>query len=259
VNRALCEILGYTEEELLATDFQSLTHPDDLEQDLAYVKQMLDMEIQTYQMEKRYIHRQGHTVWALLSASIVHDSAGRALYFLSQVQDITARKRAEQAQRLLVDAGTVLVSSIDYTQTLQNVARLVVRSLADYCIIYLLEEDGLIHRTAGAHAGPEQERLVEDVLRYSPSVGVNNVVRKVISTGEPVLMIEIPRAVMEETAYDEAQLHAMQALNIRSGIVVPLEVPDGVIGAMGLLLSGSPAGRHWPWTTPGSSGRREMR
>ena len=239
VNRALCEILGYTEEELLATDFQSLTHPDDLEQDLAYVRQMLDMEIQTYQMEKRYIHRQGHIVWALLSASIVHDSVGRALYFLSQVQDISARKRAEEAQRLLVDAGTVLVSSIDYTQTLQNVARLVVRSLADYCIIYLLEEDGLIHRTAGAHAGLEQARLVEEVLRYSPSAGVNNVVRKVISTGEPVLMVEIPQAVMEETAYDEAQLHAMQALNIRSGIVVPLEAPDRVIGAMGLLLSGS--------------------
>ncbi|HET9492863.1 MAG TPA: PAS domain S-box protein [Chloroflexia bacterium] len=238
VNRSLCEILGYSEVELLATDFQSLTHPDDLEADLDQVRAMVAGEIRTYQMEKRYFHRQGHVVWVLLSVSMVRDGAGRPMYFLSQVQDITGRKRAEDAQRLLVDAGTVLAPSIDYRTTLENVARLVVRSLADYCIMYLLEEDRQINRTAGAHSEPEKERLLADLLRYSPGQGVNDLVARVISTGEPLMMVEIPRGVLEAHAYDSTQLRTLLELDVRSGIIVPLEATGGVIGAMMLLLSG---------------------
>jgi PAS domain S-box-containing protein len=238
VNRALCELVGYTEQELLATDFQSLTHPDDLEPDVAGVNQLLAGDIQTYQMEKRYIHKQGRIVWALLSVSLVHDASGQAQYFLSQIQDITARKRAEEAQRLLVDAGTMLASSIDYSQTLHNVARLVVRSLADYCVMYLLEEDGQIHRTAGAHSALQQELLEDDFLRYSPSSGVNSLVAQVIHTGEPLLLIEIPPAVMQANAYDDTQFDMMRELDAQSCMVVPLEATDRVIGAMVLALSG---------------------
>ncbi|HXF92519.1 MAG TPA: PAS domain S-box protein [Nitrospiraceae bacterium] len=99
VNRALCQLVGYSEEELLATTFQAITHPDDLDTDLGYVNQMLHGEIPTYQMEKRYIHKLGHVVWILLSVSLVRDQDGRPLYFISQIQDITERKRAlEQLQ-----------------------------------------------------------------------------------------------------------------------------------------------------------------
>jgi PAS domain S-box-containing protein len=97
VNHSLCKILGYSEDELLKTDFQSLTFPDDLNSDLEYVRQMLAGEIETYQMEKRYIHEQGHIVWALLSVSLVHDSIGEPLYFISQIHDITAQKQTELA------------------------------------------------------------------------------------------------------------------------------------------------------------------
>jgi PAS domain S-box-containing protein len=95
VNRAICEIVGYAERELLAINFQAITHPADLETDLAYVRQMLAGEIQTYQMEKRYYHKQGHVIWILLNVSLLHDPAGQPLYFISQIQDITNRKRAE--------------------------------------------------------------------------------------------------------------------------------------------------------------------
>ena len=97
VNRALCEQLGYSEAELLASTWQDLTHPDDLEKDLASVRQMLSGEIQTYQMEKRYYHKSGDTVWGLLSVSLVRDSQGKPAYFISQIQDITAHKQAEAA------------------------------------------------------------------------------------------------------------------------------------------------------------------
>ncbi len=95
VNRSVCELFGYSEEELLATDFQSLTHPDDLDANLAYRRQILAGEISAFQMEKRYIHKRGHTIWALMSVSLLRDGDGQPLYFISQIQDITESKQAE--------------------------------------------------------------------------------------------------------------------------------------------------------------------
>ncbi len=99
VNPALCHLVGYSEDELLSLSFQAITHPDDLEADLDHVRQMLAGEIQTYQMEKRYFHKRGHVIWVLLSVSLMRDSQGRPLYFISQIQDITERKQAEVALR----------------------------------------------------------------------------------------------------------------------------------------------------------------
>jgi PAS domain S-box-containing protein len=99
VNRALCEQFGYSETELLATTFQNLTHPDDLEKDLAYVRQMLSEQIHTYQMEKRYYHKSGNIVWGLLSVSLVRNSQDVPAYFIAQIQDITERKQAELEAR----------------------------------------------------------------------------------------------------------------------------------------------------------------
>ncbi len=98
-NRALCSIVGYSIEELLAGTVESISHPDDIETDLANARALLAGEIDTYQMEKRYIHKDGPTVWGLLNVSLVRDVAGAPLYFISQVQDITERRQAESALR----------------------------------------------------------------------------------------------------------------------------------------------------------------
>jgi len=95
VNRSLCELSGYTEAELLATDFQTITHPDDLTADLANVRALLAGECRSYQIEKRYYHKTGRLVYALLSVSLVRGEAGEPLYFISQIKDITERKLAE--------------------------------------------------------------------------------------------------------------------------------------------------------------------
>lgn len=97
INPAIPAMLGYTEEELLAKTFQDITHPEDIEKDLDNVSQMLNGTIQSYQMEKRYFHKSGRIVWAMLSVSLVHDQKGRPLHFISQIQDITARKQAGEA------------------------------------------------------------------------------------------------------------------------------------------------------------------
>lgn len=99
VNRALCAIVGYAEAELLVTDFQSITHPDDLDLDIDYVGRMLRKEIETYQMAKRYIRKDGGFVWILLSVSLVWNLNGTPRYFISQIQDISDRRSAEQALR----------------------------------------------------------------------------------------------------------------------------------------------------------------
>lgn len=101
VNRSLCEIVGFSETELLASDFQTITHPDDLGNDLAEMYRMTAGETLTLQVEKRYVHRLGHDVWVSNSASLVRDADGRPLHFIFQIQDITERKRAEAAIQTL--------------------------------------------------------------------------------------------------------------------------------------------------------------
>ena len=114
VNQAVCDLLGYSPNELLDLTFQDITHADDLEADLAQSRRMLAGELSTYGMEKRYIHRSGDVVWALLSVSLVRDDRGEPLYFISQIQDITEQKRA---QARLQDSERLLLAS-------QRVARL---------------------------------------------------------------------------------------------------------------------------------------
>lgn len=96
VNSSICSMFGYSEKELSEITFQNITHPDDLEQDLLLVKQVLNGEISTYQIEKRYIHKNGKIVWGLLSVSLITDVKGDPLYFISQIQDITQLKKAEK-------------------------------------------------------------------------------------------------------------------------------------------------------------------
>lgn len=103
VNQALCQLLGYTAPELLNLTFQDLTHPDDLEADLAFVVQMLRGELNTYQMEKRYFHKNGATIWVLLSVSLIRDATGAPEFFISQIQDMTALKQSEEHRQKLLE------------------------------------------------------------------------------------------------------------------------------------------------------------
>lgn len=92
VNQFICDMLGYTKEELLKTTFQDITHPEDLAADLAFVEEMLQKKRETYQMEKRYIRKDGEIIWVLLAVSLTWQE-GKPAFFISQLVDISVKKR----------------------------------------------------------------------------------------------------------------------------------------------------------------------
>lgn len=100
-NDALCNMLGYTREEMRSTPWPQITHPDDLAADLAPFRRMANGEIDSYSIEKRFLHKQGRTVWARLTVSLARDAVGRPDYEIAVVEDITAHKRAEQEREHL--------------------------------------------------------------------------------------------------------------------------------------------------------------
>ena len=123
VNRAVCEIVGYSEAELLALTFQDISHPDDLEADLQKLGQVLTGEILTYQMEKRYFHKDGHAIWAKLSVSLIRDERGTPLHFVAHIEDITRAKAAESALRegrRLLDESQSVAGVGSWTWNLEN-------------------------------------------------------------------------------------------------------------------------------------------
>jgi len=95
VNQRVCQIVGYTEEELLQKEFQDITHPEDRALEQRQMQALLAGDRSHYQLEKRYVHRNGQTVWVRVTAALVRNSEGAPLHFVSQIEDITDRKLLE--------------------------------------------------------------------------------------------------------------------------------------------------------------------
>ncbi len=118
VNKSWCDMVGYSQEEALTLRFADITHPDDLDISYAFLDQLLAGEINSYQIEKRYLHKLGHVVWSQVSVSLLRDSNENPLYLIAQTQDITERKRAEEALRESEQRYKQLLGSVtDYIYT----------------------------------------------------------------------------------------------------------------------------------------------
>ncbi|WP_226389759.1 PAS domain S-box protein [Penaeicola halotolerans] len=126
VNKRLCDIVGYSSDELKALTFQAITHPEDLDVDLGLFQELKDGKRTHYQLEKRYIHKDGHIINIILAGAVVRDLSGQILYFVSQIVDISELKQAEQQVKTLLNVTQ------DQNARLKNFAHIVSHNLKSH-------------------------------------------------------------------------------------------------------------------------------
>ena len=165
VNPTLCEMVGYSRDELLALDFQAITHPEDLDADLSLVTDLYNGLISTYRMDKRYIRKDGVVIWIQLSVSRVDNPDGSPRYFISQIEDLTARRAAEAAlkdsearYRLMAENTTDMIITADLDGRVTFVAASC-RTLLGY------GPDEVVGRSALDLAYPEDRLRVRRIYR----------------------------------------------------------------------------------------------
>ena len=168
VNAALCNIVGYSRDSLLARSIQTITLPEELEQHGDVMRQMLRSEHRTSQRHMRFLHADGSAVWISLSMSLVPRGKGMPEHFIVQVEDITDRKRSEERLQHLADHDplTGLLNRRRLEQEIAQQIRLAERYGRHACVI-MLDLDGfkLINDTVGHAAGDELLKGIGDVLR----------------------------------------------------------------------------------------------
>ena len=166
-NDSLCAIVGYTREQLYGMTFQDITHPEDLDTDLAQLEDTLAGRRAGYQMEKRYLRPGGQVVWALLSVSLVRDAAGAPLHFISQIQDISERKRLEsELSRLATrDDLTGLYNRRFFEREVKQALRLLRRHGGQSSVLFVdLDRFKEVNDTLGHQAGDDLLKHVALVL-----------------------------------------------------------------------------------------------
>ena len=227
VNQKLCDIVGYSREELLTRTFQDITYPDDLEADLSYMKQVLADEIKTYSREKRCFRKDGTVVWINLTVSLLREEAGEPKYFISVVEDITERKQAEEAIRKLneeleerVRERTSQLEAVNkeleaFSYSVSHDLKAPLRGIDGYS--RLLEEDYCDQLDAEGcrflrnirQGAAQMHQLIEDLLIYSRMER-----RSLKSTS-----LDLPA--MVQAVVDERMPEVEQ-----SGVLLRLGVPD---------------------------------
>jgi PAS domain S-box-containing protein len=243
VNPALCEITGYSPEELIQMDFQEITHPEDLAVDWDNARRVLAKEISGYSLEKRYIRKDGSIVWVNLTSSAVWDAKGLPKYALGIIEDISERKRVEATQQFLVEASTLLAASLDYEITLENVANLAVPTLADWCIVDVFQEDWSSKQIAIAIADPTKLNILDEIRRrYRPKTRAKQLVWQ-LRLGISVFYFELSDSNLLEMAEDDEHLQLLQSLGIRSLMVIPVRSRGQLFGAISFFTAES--GRYY--------------
>jgi PAS domain S-box-containing protein len=247
VNNRLCEITRYSREELLSLTFQHLTPPEDLAADLALVNKALAGELDGYNLEKRYVRSDGALVWVNLTVSLVRDPETRdPLYFISVVEDISARKATENQLLLLAESSRVLFPSLVDERTLQAAADLLVPRLADWCVINLVDLSSgrngagsgsadsaspVIVPVAITHRDPHKVTLLREMINQFPlDDGQAGGTPMVIRTGVPYFK---PLLARDDLQHD-LRLTLLDQVGLASLLIVPLQARGQIFGSITL-------------------------
>jgi PAS domain S-box-containing protein len=217
-------------------------HPDDRARLLRKLETSLDAAGTGELHEDARIPRSdGALRWARIDARVVTEGEGadrRPVRIAGTVLDVTDQKRRENEQRLLAELGLAFASTLDYAATLVNVAQLLVRDLADYCIVDIVEKDTSVRRVEVAVRDPARERLREAFLKMPLDRMRPHLVGAALITERAALFEEVEDSIIASWAQSEEHLAALRALEARSVIVVPLHAHGKLLGAMALIASG---------------------
>jgi PAS domain S-box-containing protein len=222
-NEGAERIEGYGEEEILGRHFSSFYAVEDVER--GHPEDVLRAALAEgrYVEEGLKVRQDGSTFWASAVITTLRDGKGNLKGFSMVVHDTTERKHTDDVLRFLAESGATLSSSLGYRDTLANVARLAVPTLADWCAVDVMEENGSVERLAVEHSDPEKVALAYELQeRYPSNPESTRGVRKVLKTGEPDMMAEIPEELLDEVAVDPEHRQIMSKLGLRSYMVVPM-------------------------------------
>jgi PAS domain S-box-containing protein len=240
-------IEGYGEEEILGRHFSSFYPEEDVER--GHPENVLRAALAEgrYVEEGSKVRQDGSRFWASAVITTLRDRKGNLKGFSMVVHDTTERKHADDVLRFLAESGATLSSSLDYRDTLANVARLAVPILADWCAVDVMEEDGSVERLAVEHSDPEKVALAYELQeRFASDPEAPRGVRKVLQTGEPDMMTEIPDELLDQAAMDVEHRTIMRKLGLRSYMVVPMVARGRNHGAITLVSAES--GRRYEET-----------
>ena len=236
-NRTWLEFTGRMMEEELGWGWAEGVHPDDAARCLEIYRGALAART-PFRMEYRLRRADGEFRWLADTGVPRFTPDGSFAGFIGSCMDINERHEAEEQQRFLTDAGTVLASSLDYQETLRRVCRLAVPVLADFCVIDLIV-DGRIERVEAVSADPAQAALVDELLRFPPQPDSPNGVSVVLRTGETRVVNHLTAERVDESLADPAHRDIVSRLAVTAYAAVPLVAGGRVLGSILLCITRS--------------------
>lgn len=176
-------------------------------------------------------------------AAISKVDVGSSRLFTVVLRDVSEQTRREQERDLQAELGASLAETLDYDDTLMRFARLVVRDLADFCVVDLVGKDGTLRRTKVLHRDPDKTAACHLFLGPFPDGQLARVVSAVVQSHRPCLMVEVPQLDPEASARDAPELHALREGAPRSLMVVPLLARGRLLGTL-TIVSSHPTRRY---------------
>ena len=189
----------------------------------------------------RVVHRHtGELQWVLLRATPLRNETGEFIGAITVIEDVTAVKQAEVQTRVLAESGAILASSLEYQQTLRNVANLAVPALADWCAVDLVDSEGRRERLVTTHRDRDKQAVAERLREFEPDeLDRENALARVLRTGTSELHDVITDEQLAAVARGEDHLRLLRELGMKSVVIVPMRVPARTIGVMTLATAES--------------------
>jgi PAS domain S-box-containing protein len=239
VNKAACRMLGYEREQLVGRQIVNLIRAEDVPRLAAEKGAMLTFQ-QPLISEWTLKRKDGSVLPVEVSATILADGRWQAF-----VRDISERKRIENEQRFLSEASRVLASSLDYERTLAVVGQLVVRDLADWCIIDVVERDDRVKRLKVVSADPGKATIAAEFEQLPLDRRRRHLAKQAFESRQPFVTEHVTPAALESLAQSAEHLRLLRAVDPQSLLGLPLVVRGELLGAL-LLISSTPSRRYGP-------------